>query len=304
MLRRLLLVALLYSTGNVWAYEASQHQYLTFLAARQFNHCVGGNGEGVDVTGGASEMPRLTPLEVRYMARANVGLAETNFLVRMFRWNYYEPAEQAEKSVLWLFETRFHKHFNELVRRLERPRDPVDAYQDLGRLLGYVQLVSAPSHAVPIYTGRFWRFSLSDRFDSYPIDEAALEKLLEDDCSFLDAPSQSYLEVLRSAATATIASVQDPIPGMPTTWQAFWRPSRQAGEFGEFGDAGNNFGRRTEFRCGGSNNGERSRQRCVLLGDDPLYAEFALQRHAQAVRASLQTLAIMQKAPPLQPDPE
>ena len=283
MLQRLLYLVLLVSTGNVWAYEASHHQYLTFLAARQFNHCVG-----------EEAAPRLTPLEVRYMARANVSLAETNFFVRMFRWNYYEPEAQSEKSMLWLFQTRFHRNFNELVVRLDQPADPVDAYRDFGRLLGYVQMVSAPAHAVPVYTGRFWRFSLSDRFDSYPIDETALEDLLEDDCSFLESPFRTYAEVLSAAATATIASVSEPIPGLPTTWRAFWKPSRKAGEFGEYGDAGNNFGRRTEFRCGGSSNGERSRQRCVLLADDPLYAEFALQRHADAVRSSLQALFIMQ----------
>lgn len=298
-MRRVLLLACLLAGVPALGYEPSGHQYLTFLAARHFNHCVTG-----------TDIPRLTPLEVRYMARASAGVAETGFFLRMFRWNYYDPKRQSEKSLLWLFETRFHKHFNELAERLERTRDPVDAYRDLGRLLGYIQLVTSPAHAVPVFTARFWRFSVSDRFDNHPIDEAALEGLIADDCAFLDDagdPSGETLQdVLRATADRTIASVREPIPGIPATWEAFWMPSRKAGDFGEYGDAGNNFGRRVEFRCGGvpprdpqqnqeaPEPGGSGRQHCVLLGDDPLYDEFALARHADALQASLRTMLIMQ----------
>ena len=68
---------------------------------------------------------------------------------------------------------------------------------------------------------------------------------------------------------------------------AFWRPDPDADGFGDYGPAGNSFGRRTEFRCAGG-------ERCVLLKDDPLYAEFALARHADAVRGTQAAMLLMQ----------
>ncbi|MCB1684492.1 MAG: hypothetical protein R3E82_13565 [Pseudomonadales bacterium] len=298
-MRRVLLIACLCSATSALGYEASTHQYLTFFAARHFNHCVT-----------ETDIPRLTPLEVRYMARASAGVAETGFFLRMFRWNYYDPKGQSGKNLLWLVETRFHKHFNELTEGLERTGDPVDAYRDLGRLLGYIQMVTSPAHAVPVFTARFWRFSFSDRFDNHPVDEAGVELRMIDDCSFLegagDVPGESIQDVLVATAERTIASVRETIPGIPATWEAFWMPSRRGGDFGEYGDAGNSFGRRVEFRCGGahardlneatqaSDAGGSTRQHCVLLNDDPLYDEFALARHVDAIRASLRVMLIMQ----------
>jgi hypothetical protein len=75
--------------------------------------------------------------------------------------------------------------------------------------------------------------------------------------------------------------------GLPTDWTAFWRPNANADGFGDYGPAGNSFGRRTEFRCSGG-------ERCVLLNDDPLYAEFALSRHADAVRGTQAAMLRMQ----------
>ncbi len=258
------------------AYESQLHQQLTFLAAKQFNHCVAD-----------SEIPMLTPLQVRYMALSNVGLAESNFFVRMFRWGYYDREDQSEHSSLWLIDTRFHEHFNEILARLDKSKEPVRIYQDFGRILGYLQTVTSPAHTVPVYTARFWRLSFADRFDSYPVDEQALATALGDDCSFLERWYDSYTDILRVVAEDTLAAVSQPISGMPVSWEAFWQLGDKAADFGEYGPAGNTFGRSTSFRCG-------SRQRCVLLDDDPLYAEFALQRHLRAVRGTLAAMQLMQ----------
>jgi len=258
------------------AYDGSVHQFMTFLAAKQFNRCVEG-----------SDIPALTPLQVRYVARANTGLADRSVLARMFNWRYYDRMDQSEQSMLWVVDTRFHDHFKELSGRLQLVEDPVPAYQDLGRILSYVQLVSSPPRVVPVYVARFWRFSFSDRFDSYPLDEEALTQAIEGDCGFLDTPPESYGEVLTMVAERTLAAVQEPISGLPTDWTAFWRPNRNPEGFGDYGPAGNSFGRRTEFRCAGS-------QRCVLLKDDPLYAEFALARHVDAVQGTLSATLLMQ----------
>ena len=58
-LRRLCCLAAILVCGTAAAYEGRAHQQLTFIAAMQFNRC-------------ASELdvPRLTALQVRYVARA------------------------------------------------------------------------------------------------------------------------------------------------------------------------------------------------------------------------------------------
>ena len=257
-------------------YNGKHHQNLTFLAAKHFNRCVAG-----------TDVPLLTPLQVRYMVRTNVGIAERPVFARMFNWRYYDREDHAERSMLWIVDTRFHEHFNEISRRLEEARGSVEAYQDLGRILSYLQLVSSPAHVVPVYTARFWRFSFADRFDNFPLDQEALEEALGDDCSFLEEHPSGFDEVLAQVAAATMEAVLAPIPGMPTTWAAFWNPGDKAGEFGDYGPAGNNFGRKTEFRC-------EERARCVLLKDDPLYQEFALGRHLDAVRGTLAAMLLMQ----------
>lgn len=275
--RKLLLgFCLLLGAGPLSAYDGGAHQFLTFLAAKQFNRCV------EDTT-----IPPLTPLQVRYIARANTGLADRSVFARMFNWRYYNRADQSEQTVMWVVDTRFHDHFEELSGRLEANADAVAAYQDLGRILSYVQLVTSPARVVPVYSARFWRFSFSDRFDAYPLDEDVLHAAVEGDCDFLDRVPQSYAEVLAHTADLTMAAVRAPIPGLPAQWTAFWKPSRTPGNFGDYGPAGNNFGRPIEFRCSGS-------KRCVLLKDDPLYADFAMARHLDAVRGSLSALLLMQ----------
>jgi len=169
------LAALLASTAL--GYEGEQHQQLTFLAAKHFNQCVAD-----------TDIPRLTPLQVRYMARSNVRQAERNLFSRMFNWRYYDRGGQKSRSLLWLIDTRFHDHFRDVQKRLERSSPaapPAERYSDLGSLIGYIQLVTSPAHAVPVYTTRWWRFSVSDRFDDYPVDNAAVEAALGDDCDFL-----------------------------------------------------------------------------------------------------------------------
>ncbi len=260
--------------GPGWAYEGRLHQQLTFIAAKQFNACVADTG-----------VVRLTPLEVRYIAKTNVSQAERNLFSRMFNWRYYDPGQEAEKNLLWAFDTRFHEHFNEVLARLDTADDTRKRYSNLGRLISYIQVVSSPAHSVPVYTARFWRFSVADKFDVFPIDENALSDQLG--CDFLRTALPDYQSVVRAVATDTLAAVSAPIAGMPTSWEAFWVPARQPGSFGEYGPAGNNFGRKTEFSCHGG-------ERCVLLRDDPLYAEFARHRHIAAVNGTMSAMLIMQ----------
>jgi hypothetical protein len=257
-------------------YEGRLHQQLTFIAAKQFNQCAANHDVAV-----------LTPLEVRYIAKTNFSQAERNVFSRMFSWRYYDRGRESERSILWAVDTRFHEHFNEVVGRLHGADDTRKRYSNLGRLVSYIQVVSSPAHSVPVYTARFWRFSVTDKFDGFPIDEAALSERLG--CEFLDTPTADYQAVVRSVAAETLGAVRAPIQGMPASWEAFWKLADDAGNFGEYGPAGNNFGRDTEFRCA-------NEQRCVLLRDDPLYVAFARMRHLAAVNGTMRAMLIMQRS--------
>lgn len=258
-------------TVDANAYTDEIHQQLTFMAARQFNHCVEN-----------TKVPMLRPLEVRYIVKAN--LREQGGIAR---WHFYDR-KQAERRALWFIETSMHEHFNDELRALDKAKDPEDEYEALGSLLNYVQGVTSPVQAVPIYHPRWWRFAASDKFNHFEVNADEVEKILEDSCSKLfTMKERNVLDVLISTANATLDAIRAPIPGMNATWEAFWEEDPDYGDFGQYGEAGNNFGREAEFECG--------KQECQLLEGDPIYREFADERHAQAVLSTMKAMLIMQR---------
>ena len=261
------------------AYEGAVHQQLTFIAALQYNRCAEG-----------THLQRLTPLQVRYVAKANANQADRPWWQRLFRWNYYDRSGEASGRVLWLLETRMHIGFADTLRRLQRTRDLSRRFSSLGSVVNYVQDATTPTHVAPIFTARWWRFSVNDRFASYPVDGDALSAALGEDCASVRAADGTFDALLADTAERTVASIREPIRGMPATWEAFWELDKDADDFGSYGAAGNNFGRETAFRCPG----DRER-RCVLLDHDPLYVEYAKARHLHAVQATVSALAIMQQ---------
>ncbi len=263
--------------AEVWAYDAGLHQQLTFIAARQYNQCA-------QIHGGLS---RLSALDTRYIVKANVAQADANVFVRMFRWSYYNREDQSNRAMLGVIETRFHERFNELSAKLAEPRDRSRNLRNLGRVVNYVQDVTSPAHVVPVFTGRWWRFSWNDRFDRFPVDTERVEALVADSCEVVLSPPDTYAKVLNDTAADTLAAVRGRIYDYPTTWEAYWTLARRPGDFGEYGRAGNQFGNRTEFRCGDG-------QRCLLLENDPLYQEFAVRRHVKAVLASMRSIRLAQ----------
>jgi hypothetical protein len=258
------------------AYDPELHQQFTFIAAKQFNRCLEG-----------STLPRLTPLQVRYIAKSDVAQAQGSWYGQ-FRWGYYDRSAQGQKKLLWLIDTRLHDRFHQLESDLSSAQEMSDRYSDLGYVVNYLQNMTSPAHVVPVYFTRWWRFSLSDRFDAYSIDEAAVERSLNTDCAaLLQLPDLPVGEVLRDTASATLRAVQRRIDSLPVTWQAFWKLADDPEQFGEYGRAGNNFGRRVEFKCGDT--------KCVLLDKDPLYDAFALERHVDAVNATMRAMLWLQR---------
>jgi hypothetical protein len=272
-----LLLALALAGVVANAYEAPIHQQLTFIAARHLNACLDGKS-----------VPRIAPLEVRYIARANVRQEESGWLRGTYRSDFYDRGGQAERNWLWFIDTRVHEQFREIREQLLAANVAADRYTDLGRVINILQDMTSPAHVVPVYFTRWWRFNVSDRFNEFPLDVDRIEAVLDEDCAFLDdTGAVSFDELMVAAADETLAAVQRPIEGLPTTWQAFWRLADDPKDFGDYGVAGNQFGRRTQFECGD--------ERCVLLDNDPLYAAFALERHIAAVKVTARALLTEQR---------
>jgi hypothetical protein len=259
------------------AYESDIHQQLTFVAAKQFSRCAQES----------DNIEHLSALDTRYVVRANVAQADSNVFTRMFRWNYYNRADEGNRTAVWLIDTRFHGHFDGLSATLADEDKRQQRLRTFGRILSYVQDVTSPAHVVPVFTTRWWRLSFGDRFDRFPVDAVAVEARLEGVCEELADLAPSFDTILSAAAADTIRGVQSKIEGFPTTWESYWEFADAPDDFGEYGPAGNQFGSRTQFPCG-------NRERCLLLEDDPLYHAFAVDRHVAAVRATLQAMMVMQ----------
>lgn len=280
-----LILCMSYSGAVTYAYDGDNHQQLTFIAAKHFNHCA--EMVGAD---------RYTPLQVRYVTKANAREADGGFWRKLIRWDYYDRKSQSDRNFLWLFETRLHGHYRVLLERLRSNKNPSTQYSNLGRVISHIQDMSTPSHAVPVFAGRWWRFSTADRFEDYPVENELLVSAIENDCSavsqVLSGGSEFDFETLLTiTAQNTIKAVQEGVPGMPISWEAFWQLDQNPGSFGEYGIAGNNFGRQTEFDCGVVDG-----EVCVLLPNDPLYLDFAFQRHLDAVRSTVLAMALLQNA--------
>ena len=271
-----LLFLLMGFAAELHSYDSDIHQQLTFLAAKQYSKCA-------ETQQG---LYRPSALDVRYLVRANAAQADAGFFSRMFRWNYYSPESQDQKDVLWVIETRFQGHYRSLLRQIELGDKAEDRLKAVGRVISYLQDVTSPPRVVPVFTGRWWRFSFSDRFDRFPVDPGAIDERLVDSCETLGLDSEDFETLLSSTANTTISAIKENIAGYPVTWEAFWSFGEKSGDFGEYGIAGNQFGKRSSFRC--------DDERCLLLEDDPLYQEFALQRHVEAVQATMKALLIMQ----------
>jgi len=274
---RCALIASVLLCAQAAAYDPDLHQQFTFIAAKQLNRCLDG-----------STLPRLTPLQVRYIVKSDVEQAQGGWSSQ-FRWGYYDRAEQQQRTLLWVIDTRLHDHFKQLEADLTEAKEMSDRYSDLGYIVNYLQNMTSPAHVVPVYFSRWWRFSLSDRFDGYPIDEGALTQAAANiDCAnLLQAPNASIDDLLRDTASTTLLAVQRRIDSLPVTWQLFWKLADDPEQFGEYGRAGNNFGRRVEFKCGDT--------KCALLDRDPLYDAFALERHVDAVNATMRAMLWMQR---------
>lgn len=303
--RSALLTALLLVSSGVHAYQDALHQQLTFLSAKQLSRCDAFWSEQLPSTAAPLLMPasRLSALDMRYVVRANVARSKGNFFGRMFRWNYFDVSQDGSEAFLGMFDTRFNARFSDLNAQILNAPKQRERQVAFGEVLSYLQDVSTPSRVVPVFTGRWWAFSLQDRLDRYPVDEPRVEASLDALCEEVasqfaqlseDSVAHTLKKLLNDSAVKTMAAVTDDIAGMPAQWTVFWQPSAKdpGGDFGDYGPAGNNFGSRVDFRCATE---EDPKMRCLLLENDPLYQEFAFSRHMQAVRSTMLAMLLVQR---------
>jgi hypothetical protein len=297
--RSVLLIAALLASSPTQAYQPELHQQLTFLSAKQVSRCLPYWQEA----DASMAINPLSTLDMRYVVRANAARAKGSFFGRMFRWNYLDISQNDSDAVWGMFDTRFNSRFHDLTDQLVVESQQRQRLEALGSLLSHIQDVSTPSRVVPVYTGRWWSFSLQDRFDRYPVDVQRLEAAGQSLCQSVLVQVQDIAgadvgealsQLLFYSARQTIIAVSSEINGMPAEWTAFWQPASNDGSgnaFGEYGVAGNNFGDRVEFRCGDTG---QEALRCILLEDDPLYQDFAFARHLSAVEATMVAMLIVQ----------
>lgn len=278
--------------GGIQAYDGKIHKQLTFIAAQGYNHCADGR-----------QVPRLSPLQVRYIAKANQATAEGSVWRRMFRWNYYDRSGgESDGRMLRVVETRMHSQFQDAMVDVDQSVSMGDQFSSLGRIVSFLQDATTPSAVVPVYTLRWWRIGAADRFNHYPVDVAAVLAAAIGDCSPLRISDMGYERLLDETAARTINAVLDPIADLPVSWEVFWEfDADDPTAFGQYGQVGNSFGREVTLACAqgeGRTSGKRKKSsgnaQCALEEDDPAYHAFALARHVEAVRATMTAMAAVQ----------
>lgn len=283
----LLVTVSLFVSDQARGYEPEIHREITYLAAKFLTRCLSDDTARV---GDTPAEPLFTPLEVRAVANAGARHAGGGSWGRPFRWQYYDPLDRRGGVVDWVVSTRFNPEFAGDMARLARQPVRERALNVLGRVVGHIQLVTSPARALPVFAPRFWRGSLGDRFDQYPLQAAALESRLDANCEALAHLPPDLPSLLAATAAETRRAIDAPVGGFPATWADFWAPPAAPGEFGSYGPAGNSFGRYVEFPCGSN-----TLNRCVLITDDPAYTAFAETRHMAAVRATAQGLLLFHR---------
>lgn len=283
----LLVMAGLSLPDQARGYEPEIHREITYLAAKVLTRCLADAPAGV---GDTPAEPLFTPLEIRAVANAGARHAGGGSWGRPFRWQYYDPLDRPGGVIDWVVSTRFNPEFAGDMARLARQPVRERALNVLGRVVGHIQLVTSPARTLPVFAPRFWRGSLGDRFDEYPLQATALESRLDANCEALERLPPDLPALLAATAEETRRAIDTPVGRFPATWADFWSPPTAPGEFGSYGPAGNNFGRYVEFPCG-----PNTINRCVLITDDPAYTTFAEARHMAAVRATAQALLLFHR---------
>ncbi len=213
---------------------------------------------------------------------------------RITNWHFYNRNQALEP--FWFANRSLDVIFNQRVKALDElladpAADPVEVYEQAGRVLHYIQDMSVPGHVLPAYHAKL-PGNHSDPFDEFesvealtvPALSAAQCQQLRDVVAKADASPRRFLD---DAATATLRAIEQiDAAGKPIVdgaWQAYWLyPAQDANEarkgWGQYGSC--------EFSKGVAKAG--------CKGEEELVALFA-QQSQQALQHSLLMLLYVQK---------
>jgi hypothetical protein len=215
-------------------------------------------------------------------------------LQRATHWHFYNRNEKLEP--FWFFERNLDAIFNKRIKKLNEllvkpDADPVEVYEQAGRVLHYIQDMSVPGHVVPAYHAKL-PGNPADPFDEFESIEAlpvfdlsdAQCQALRDEAGKADANPRRFLD---AAATATLQAIEQiDAAGKPVVdgaWKAYWvYPARDTDEarkgWGQYGTC--------EFAKGNVNAGCKREEELVALFE---------QQSRQAQRNSVLMLFYVQK---------
>ncbi len=213
---------------------------------------------------------------------------------RITNWHFYNR-NQALKP-FWFANRSLDVIFTRRVEALEallaKPAaDPVEVYEQAGRVLHYIQDMSVPGHVLPAYHAKL-PGNHGDPFDEFESIEAlpvfalsaAQCQELRDKAGNADATPRGFLD---TAATATLAAIEQidaqGKPSVDGAWKAYWvYPALDSADaqkgWGQYGTC--------EFAKGSGKAGCKRDEELVALFE---------QQSQQALKNSLLMLFYLQK---------
>jgi hypothetical protein len=152
---------------------------------------------------------------------------------RATNWHFYN---RDSIPPLWWANTTLEKVYERRVKRLHKllARKPGAAdtdkhlgkvFRQAGRVLHYVEDMSAPAHVIPVFHG----FTIPDDFDEYqPRDAAALRrKLTREDCTRItkEQRAQDLKDLINATAKETLVAIGQEGTAAEETrqlWSKYW----------------------------------------------------------------------------------
>lgn len=212
-----------------FAFNPDPHSAYALRAAQAYQRC-----PGVKL-----------PEQLAEALAAGTDAEDSNLLTlpqRATNWHFYnrnkklEPFWFANRSLDVIFSKRIEK-LNALLA--EPDADPVEVYEQAGRVLHYIQDMSVPGHVVPAYHAKlpgnpadpFDEFESIEALPVFDLSEAQCQAL-RDEAGQADATPQHFLN---AAATATLQAIEQiDAAGKPVVdgaWKAYWvYPARDAAD--------------------------------------------------------------------------
>ncbi len=313
-----------FSTKEAFSYSKKNHTLITALAVEAYNRC----GEKMNPRPGWFKT--IDPLQKKRLLFGSIADDE-DLSGKLKRWHFYdrEGTLGRHSSIgfpglnLLIKETSLHARFDQLEITADKQTDFVGAkrawriFDTLGKIVHYIQDVTVPAHVIPIFhPGK--TLPLADQFDNYPfqitfysVQEGSPPKATDDffkdfedrvGCSvLLKSSDHSFNAILDDAAGRTYRMLDHKIQGTERTWAGtFWETTVNERGFGNYGLAGNHFGKKKnclKWEHHEKGDGGFGSARCDdwLILDQSVYDQFSSRQHMSAIEGTMRALRLLQQ---------